>query len=127
MIEQIKTKVFSLKIKENIKLHLSESEILFLGTTIDSEILEKVNTYIVKEVQPYKVNKVIRRFYDTKQKMGFDSFEECLEYFIEKDEFFNGPNRVDRIDDFIEALYNEKQLSNKIKDENDDRIEAGLI
>lgn len=125
MIEQIKSKVFSLKIKVDIKEHLSEDEISFLNTTDDAEILEKVNAFVVSGIEDYDVTDVKNRFFSDLPK--FESYQECLEYYLEKDEFLNGPNKSDRVDDFIKALQDDRLFVNMVKKIHDDNIESELI
>lgn len=125
MIGDIKVKVFSLKRKVNIKEHLSEDEISYLNTTEDVEILEKVNAYVVSGIEDYDVTEVVARFYKDLPK--FESYKECFEYYIEKDDFLNGPNKHDRVDDFIKALHNDRLFANVVKKEHSDNIESELI
>jgi len=125
MIAGIKRTVFSLKIKENIKEHLSLNELEYLGTTVDEEILEKVNAYVGDKTEDFDVSEVIDRFY--RALPDFESYKECLEYFIEKDPFLNGMYKQDKVDDFIEALHNDRLFANLVKREDNDDIESELI
>jgi len=125
MMLTIKRKVFSLKIKENIKQRLSYDELEYLGTTVDEEILEKVNAYVVGKIDDFDVTEVIDRFY--RALPDYESYKECLEYFIEKDPFLNGVYKQDKVDDFIEALHNDRLFANLVKKEDNNDIESELI
>lgn len=113
MIEQIKNKVFSMKIKENIKDVLSEDELQYLGTSNDEDILEVINNYVTSNIDEYDLSEVVKNFFNDLGK--FETYQDCLQYYIEKNAYLNGVNSFDRVDDFIDKLQENESFVELVK------------